>query len=207
MLLLLPCMYYLWVWWITGGVQEVVGPSSLTHAQCTWLIWHQNEPRKTWPRPFPQKFHICVQLPRFSRLLQSPESNTHQVNSMISHKHLLTNSAPRIWLSLLLKLDQGDHCPLLARIGHPPNIDQVHFQIYWVPSSLVYLLAKLCRGFPEDVTSAFALVCPLQVATTSNEYGKISEVNIHSLLGKIFKDCEYCLRWQSSRYACVVKQG
>ena len=45
-----------------------------------------------------------------------------------------------------------------------------------MPSSLVYLLAELCRGLPEDVTSAFALVCPLQVATVSHEYRKISEV-------------------------------
>ena len=158
-------------------------------------MWHQNEPRKTWPRPFPQKFHICVQLPRFSRLLQSPESNTHQVNCMILHAHLLTDSAPRIWLSLLLKLDQGDHCPLLAGIGNPPNMDQVHSQIYLVPSSLVYLLAELCRGLPEDVTSAFALVCPLQVATMSHECSKISEV--------IFTHC-----WaRSSRTVSIASAG
>ena len=30
-LLLLPCMYYLWVWWVAWGVREMVEPSSPMH--------------------------------------------------------------------------------------------------------------------------------------------------------------------------------
>ena len=40
----------------------------------------------------------------------------------LQEHHLLTNSAPWVCFSLLLKLDQCDHCALLTGVRHPPGL-------------------------------------------------------------------------------------
>ena len=87
----------------------------------TWL--HTTSSRRTWLRPSLGKFHISAPLPRFSAPSQSPDVKFGSVKCLNLHDyHLLTNPLPWICFSLLLKLNQCDHCALLARIRHPPEV-------------------------------------------------------------------------------------
>ena len=169
------------------------------------IIWQQqcsSLSRRTWPHPSPGKFHISAPLPRFSAPLRSPDNNWvsqvpwHPDFQDLHEYHLLANSTPWICFSLLLKLDQCDHRALLTGIRNPPEGFQ---ECKFSDHLLQYALRLTCISLvpAEPVTSRICDLCVCSCPSIpgshwKNTFWAKSSNKIHSLLCKIFKDCEYC---------------